>query len=170
MDWHTRTLKTAYGKIRPKAKKNWVWWRMPTPINRRIQFSDLIEDSPDSVIWHTPAETRQLLSMMSDINLEKVREAKRSGRRIVGAIYKRTRRDENGRKVQRAEVRFDDVAGCLRTPVGGSSRQLIIIVEGRKVRSRLISSRETARLMGLDRKSTRLNSSHTDISRMPSSA
>ena len=52
-------------------------------------------------------------------------------------------------RVQRAEVRFDDIAGCLRTPAGGSSRQLVVIVEGRKVRSRLISSRETARLMGL---------------------
>lgn len=68
---------------------------------------------------------------------------------MVGGIYKRTRLDENGRKVQRAEVRFDDVAGCLRTPAGGSSRQLILVVEGNKVRSRLISSRETARLMGL---------------------
>jgi len=46
-------------------------------------------------------------------------------------------------------VRFDDMAGCLRTPIGGSSRQLLLIVEGRKVKSRLISVRETARLMGL---------------------
>lgn len=52
-------------------------------------------------------------------------------------------------KVQRAEVRFDDVAGCLRTPAGGSSRQVILVVEGNRVRSRLISARETARLMGL---------------------
>jgi DNA (cytosine-5)-methyltransferase 1 len=58
--------------------------------------------------------------------------------------------DERGKKVQRAEVRFDDVAGCLRTPAGGSSRQVIIVVDGKKVRSRLISSKETARLMGLD--------------------
>ena len=68
---------------------------------------------------------------------------------MVGAIYKRTRKDENGFKVQRAEIRFDDVAGCLRTPAGGSSRQLIMVVDGAKVKSRLISSRETARLMGL---------------------
>ena len=46
-------------------------------------------------------------------------------------------------------MRFDDVAGCLRTPAGGSSRQLVLTVDGRKVRSRLVSSRETARLMGL---------------------
>jgi DNA (cytosine-5)-methyltransferase 1 len=69
---------------------------------------------------------------------------------MVGTVYKRTRLDERGAKVQRAEVRFDDVAGCLRTPAGGSSRQVIIVVDGKKVRSRLISARETARLMGLD--------------------
>ena len=87
--------------------------------------------------------------MMSETNLNKVRAAQRRGRLIVGTAYKRTRRDPAGRKIQRAEVRFDDVAGCLRTPAGGSSRQLVFLVEGRKVRSRLISSRETARLMGL---------------------
>jgi DNA (cytosine-5)-methyltransferase 1 len=68
---------------------------------------------------------------------------------MVGGVYKRTRRDEHGRKVQRAEIRFDYIAGCLRTPVGGSSRQTIMIVDGKTVRSRLLSPREAARLMGL---------------------
>jgi DNA (cytosine-5)-methyltransferase 1 len=87
--------------------------------------------------------------MMSDVNRAKLDAAKRAKRRLVGAVYKRTRLDEAGRKVQRAEIRFDDVAGCLRTPAGGSSRQSIMIVEGKKVRSRLLSPREAARLMGL---------------------
>ena len=69
---------------------------------------------------------------------------------MVGAVYRRTRPDEFGIRRQRAEVRFDDVAGCLRTPSGGSSRQTILVVEGRTVRSRLLSPREAARLMGLD--------------------
>ena len=51
--------------------------------------------------------------------------------------------------MQRAEIRFDDIAGCLRTPAGGSSRQVIMVVNGKSVRSRLISPRETARLMGI---------------------
>lgn len=147
--FHTRTLKNAYKKLPKTLKENWIWWKLPPPTVRNVGFSSLIEENPSSVDWHTPAETKKLLSMMSDINLEKVRKAKREGQRIVGGVYKRTRLDEHGRKVQRAEVRFDDIAGCLRTPAGGSSRQLIIVVEGRKVRSRLISSRETARLMGL---------------------
>ncbi len=49
---------------------------------------------------------------------------------------------KKGVKVQRAEVRFDDVAGCLRTSAGGSSRQVILVVDGQKIRSRLISARD----------------------------
>jgi DNA (cytosine-5)-methyltransferase 1 len=87
---------------------------------------------------------------MSPLNRKKVADAIASGRKMVGAVYRRTRPDENGIKRQRAEVRFDDVAGCLRTPAGGSSRQIILVVEGKTVRSRLLSPREAARLMGLD--------------------
>lgn len=148
-DWHSQTLRTVVAGLPLKARKNWIWWNPPLPTKRRSRFADLIEDEPTGVAWHTRAETERLLAMMSDANFEKVEEAKGAGSRMVGAIYKRRRRDENGEKVQRAEVRFDDVAGCLRTPVGGSSRQLIVLVDGNSVRSRLISSREAARLMGL---------------------
>lgn len=147
--WHTRSLRMAQNRLTGKAATNWRWWRMPMPNKRRSTFADLVEENPTSTVWHTEAETRQLLAMMSDINLEKVEAAKKSGKLCVGAIYKRTRLNENDVKVQRAEIRFDDIAGCLRTPAGGSSRQLILVVQGKKVRSRLISTRETARLMGL---------------------
>jgi len=147
--WHPRALRTAHEKLSPQTNQSWVWWKFPKPAKRNTTFADLIEENPTDVPWHTREETQQLLSMMSEINLKKVREAKRSGVRTVGGVYKRTRVNENGRKVQRAEIRFDDVSGCLRTPAGGSSRQVIVIVNGNTVRSRLISSRETARLMGL---------------------
>ena len=112
-------------------------------------LSDLVEESPKGVRWHTAAETRRLLDLMSPLNLSKVAAAKKSGKRMVGTVYKRTRPNGNGVREQRAEVRFDDIAGCLRTPVGGSSRQTVLIVEGNKVCSRLLSPREAARLMGL---------------------
>jgi DNA (cytosine-5)-methyltransferase 1 len=147
--WHSRGLLNAHENTPARGRRNWVWWSLPAPDRRNQVFADLIEDDPVDVDWHTPAKTRVLLDMMSAVNRAKVEAAKRSKRRQVGAIYKRTRFDTDGDKVQRAEVRFDDVAGCLRTPAGGSSRQLILVVEGQKVRSRLISGRETARLMGL---------------------
>ena len=86
---------------------------------------------------------------MAPANVAKIEAAKRAGRRMVGGLYRRIRSDTDGKKIQRAEVRFDDVAGCLRVPTGGSSRQTIVIVEGASIRSRLLSTREAARLMGL---------------------
>ena len=147
--FHTAGLQRAFDRVGKAAQKSMVWWNIPTPPRRNQTFADLIEENPTSVAWHSAAETKQLLAMMSPINREKVKAAQRAGRRMVGGVYKRTRLDERGVKVQRAEVRFDDVAGCLRTPAGGSSRQVILVVDGDKVRSRLISARETARLMGL---------------------
>ena len=147
--WHTKTLTTAYEKLSDETKNNWIWWNLPLPRSRRQSLTDILEENPTSVTWFSTHETERLLSLMSEVNQAKLVEAKQSGRRIVGGVYKRTRRDEHGRKAQRAEIRFDDVAGCLRTPAGGSSRQVIVVVEGSSVRARLISSRETARLMGL---------------------
>ena len=146
--WHTTALKRAHDRLPSDLAASWIWWDMPEPAKREMRFADVIEDKPKSVKWHTAAETRALLSMMSDVNLAKVETAKAAGVRMVGGLYKRTRL-YHGIKVQRAEVRFDDIAGCLRTPGGGSSRQLILVVEGDKIRSRLLSARETARLMGL---------------------
>lgn len=146
---HSPALVEAQERLTRKSRDNWIWWRLPKPAVRNTRFSDLVEDEPQDVAWHSDEKTRKLLAMMSPVNAAKVTAAQKLGRRVVGTIYKRTRLDERGQKVQRAEVRFDDIAGCLRTPAGGSSRQLILVVEGRKVRSRLISSRETARLMGL---------------------
>ncbi len=147
--WHPANLIGAYEKLPHGSKAAWIWWNLPAPPPRKVKFADIIDDQPQGVEWHSPADTRRLLAMMSPINREKVEQAKRMGRRIVGGVYKRTRTDEEGNRAQRAEIRFDDVAGCLRTPVGGSSRQFIMIVEGDKVRSRLLSPREAATLMGL---------------------
>lgn len=146
--WHTAGLKNAYQRLSEELQKGWIWWRMPKPGKRKQNFADLIEENPISIRWHNSSETTALLSMMSEVNLAKVETAKKAEKKMVGTIYKRTRH-EHGIKVQRAEIRFDNIAGCLRTPAGGSSRQLIMVIEGEKIRSRLISTRETARLMGL---------------------
>jgi DNA (cytosine-5)-methyltransferase 1 len=147
--WHTKALLDAHAKLPDAVKDCWTWWTAPVPNRRQRVLSDIIEAQPTGVSWHDKAETQRLLDMMSDLNRAKVREVQQMHRKIVGTVYKRTRQNEDGKKVQRAEVRFDSVAGCLRTPAGGSSRQLILVIEGDSVRSRLLSSRETARLMGL---------------------
>ncbi len=142
--WHPQSLQDVIESLPPKVRKAWIWWKMPMPTHEPPHLSGIIEDVPYGVEWHSVAETTKLLSMMTPKNVDKVREAQNSGIRQVGTIYKRTRKN-----IQRAEVRFDGLSGCLRTPAGGSSRQIIIVVEGQHIRSRLISPRETARLMGL---------------------
>ena len=148
-EWHTGALIEAHATLSEETRKNWVWWHLPSPPIRNTIFADLIEEDPDGVAWHAPFDTLKLLDMMSPKNMAKVEAAMKAGQPKVGAIYKRTRPDGGGGKIQRAEIRFDDIAGCLRTPAGGSSRQTIMIVDGNKIRSRLLSPREAARLMGL---------------------
>jgi len=147
--WHPAALIEGHSLLSATAKTRWVWWNLPVPKARETSLSSLIESDPKGVKWHTKAETKYLLDMMTDLNRKKVEAAKQLGTKVVGTIYRRTRPDAAGVKRQRAEARFDEIAGCLRTPAGGSSRQTIMIIEGDKVRSRLLSPCEAAALMGL---------------------
>lgn len=142
-------LLRARALLDAEVAQDWIWWSPPAPRARNAQLIDIVEQAPEGVDWHTRAQTRRFLDLMSAANLAKVREAQAKGALQVGAIYRRTRGDGAGGKVQRAEVRFDGLAGCLRTPGGGSSRQFLIFVEGASIRTRLLSGREAARLMGL---------------------
>lgn len=147
--WHTAAVRRAVEGVAEVARSAWTWWTVPVPAERSIKLIDVIEDNPISVAWHTREQTQRLLRMMSPLHLERLRQIQRDGVRVVGTVYRRTRPDGDGSKVQRAEVRFDQVSGCLRTPGGGSSRQTILVIRGESVRSRLLSSREAARLMGV---------------------
>jgi len=147
--WHPPALIEGHNLLAATAKARWVWWNLPVPQVRETSLSGMIEADPKGVKWHTKAETKYLLEMMTDLNRKKVEAAQQLGTKVIGTIYRRTRPDAAGVKRQRAEVRFDEIAGCLRTPAGGSSRQTIMIVEGEEIRSRLLSPREAAALMGL---------------------
>jgi DNA (cytosine-5)-methyltransferase 1 len=147
--WHPKNLVKAYDSWPDRLKEQWVWWKLPYAPNKTPNLMDLIEESPTGVKWNTKDQTRTLLDLMDQNNLNKVKKVQATGLKTVGTLYKRVRPLGNGKKAQRAEVRFDGVAGCLRTPVGGSSRQTIMVVEGKSIRTRLLSPREAARLMGV---------------------
>ncbi|HEU5012319.1 MAG TPA: DNA cytosine methyltransferase [Roseiflexaceae bacterium] len=146
--WHPKLIINAYNQLPRLLQDSWIWWNLPVPTSRVCTLRDLIDDEPQGVKWHTKEETDYILSLMSPVNLAKVRRAQQLGSLEVGTVYKRIRVEE-GIKKQRAEVRFDGISGCLRTPIGGSSRQIIMVVKGASVASRLLSVREAARLMGL---------------------
>lgn len=146
--FHPAALRRAVARLPAALRSRMVWWRLVEPGTPPAGLRALIEPDLSDADWHSPAQTARLLALMSPINLAKVEAARRAGGRRVGTLYRRTRGEEPGRKTQRAEARFD-IAGCLRTPGGGSSRQTVLVVEADLVRSRLMSARETARLMGL---------------------
>jgi len=146
--FHPAALRRAVERLSDEVRDGMVWWRLPSPQTRAAELADVVESGPAGERWRTAEQTARLLALMSPVNLAKVEQARQAGGRSIGALYRRTRSDAAGRKVQRAEVRFD-LAGCLRTPGGGSSRQTLLVIDDGEVRSRLMTARETARLMGL---------------------
>ena len=142
--FHSRAVRAAHAALPPDLAPAWTWWGLPAPLRANATLESLLEPD-EAVAWHAPERTQRLLALMSPSH--RARLQAQAGR-AVGAVYRRTR-IEGGRRVQRAEVRFDGLAGCLRTPRGGSSRQAILAVDDGRVRSRLITPREAARLMGL---------------------
>jgi DNA (cytosine-5)-methyltransferase 1 len=147
--WHTRSLIKIHARLPERIAHEWIWWSLPMRKEAVQSIDSIIEDRPTGVAWNSESETNRLLRLMSAAHRKRVSDALKTGARHVGTIYKRTRPGRNGVMAQRAEVRFDGVAGCLRTPVGGSSRQTVIVVERGHVRTRLLSPREAARLMGV---------------------
>lgn len=117
---HPKAMEQALSRIAEVDQLRWVWWNVPRASGARPALLELLE--PDHLVqWHRPEDTQKLIQMMSCLNREKLQRMMSSGERCVGTIYKRTR-VEGGRRIQRAELRDDGVAGCLRTPGGGSSR------------------------------------------------
>jgi DNA (cytosine-5)-methyltransferase 1 len=147
--WAPRAVIDAYAGLSACAHAAARWWRLPVPAPRDTTLADVIELDPIGASWRTRDETRQLLELMAPLHLAKVEYARQSSTPQIGSLYKRIRTESNGDRRQRAEVRFDGVAGCLRTSLGGSSRQSLLFIDGDAARSRLLSAREAARLMGL---------------------
>lgn len=120
----------------------WMTLPLPTPPERTTSLASVI-DRDDGQQWWAEAEVRRHCDMMSAGHRRQVEEVVASGRPWVGTIFRRVRQ-----KAQRAEVRFDGLAGCLRTPRGGSARQIVIVAEAGRLRMRWMTPREYARLQG----------------------
>ena len=145
--FHTPAVRRAQARLPEDLKAGWLWWRLGPPPARNTRLADLLE--PDaSVRWRSEAQTQALLAQMNPLHRARLDAGLAGGGRIVAAAYRRIRR-EDGRRVQRAEIRLDGLAGCLRTPGGGYSRQFLVVAEAGRLRSRLLTAREGARLMGL---------------------
>lgn len=146
--FHTRKVQSFFRTLPASIKRNWLWWDHLHPTSNRAPLGTLVDDAPNTE-WLRKREVSRLLSLMSEPSQTRVAAARATGQLEIGMLYKRGRPDDSGINRQRAEIRFDGLAGCLRTPAGGSSRQTIMFVQGNETRARLLSSKEVARLMGL---------------------
>jgi DNA (cytosine-5)-methyltransferase 1 len=147
LPFHTGRVVAAYERLPAPLRAKWIWWSMQAPPKRNATLDSVLEPD-DQVDWWSDAERDRLLHALSPQHRDRLAAIQARGERQVGAVYRRMR-VEGGMPVQRAEVRFDGLAGCLRTPGGGSSRQFLLVVEGDAVRARHLTAREGARLMGL---------------------
>jgi DNA (cytosine-5)-methyltransferase 1 len=101
-----------------------------------------ISDNDDR--WWSDDEVKRHLNMMSPINLTYLKELQDLSKYSYCPMYRRVRGGQ-----QKAELRKDGLAGCLRTARGGSSRQMLVRVGQRTIKMRLMTPREYARLQGV---------------------
>ncbi len=145
--FHSPRLIAAHDRLPAAVKANWAWWSLAAPPRRNLDLASLLEPE-EAVDWFSPEQAAAALALLSPLHRRRLETERASGARRVAAGYRRVR-IEDGSRTQRLELRFDGLAGCLRTPAGGSSRQMIIVVEGAESRLRWLTPREAARLMGV---------------------
>ena len=133
--------------IRSHCNIRWNIRPLPDPPKLKTALPDLLEDlSSESSEWWSAKRAEYLLNQMSPQH-RVMAEKMIAGRKwSYGTIFRRMR---NGRST--AELRVDGIAGCLRTPRGGSGRQILFKAGKGQYHVRLLTPRDTARLMGADK-------------------
>lgn len=116
-----------------RSLPGWIWWKTDRPPRRRQTLKDIVEEGvpydKDPVLQIIPERHKRILDERDT---------------VYATGYRRTRYGE----VQ-LELRFDGIAGCLRTPEGGSSKQYLVVKRNGETHARLLTVREAARLMGV---------------------
>lgn len=115
-----------------RSLPHWIWWKAERPPHRDKTLKDIVDDTApfdkDNVLRLVPERHRAKLDNHTT---------------VYATGYRRTRHGE-----QQLELRFDGIAGCLRTPEGGSSKQYLVVKKNGETHARLLTVREAARLMG----------------------
>ena len=130
------------------ANKDLIWFytELPTPPPLlKSGLSGIIEQMDDNDSrWWKEDEVKRHFDMMSMRHHRMVKMLIDSNHISYRTFYRRRRVEQ-----QRAEVRQDDIAGCLRTAVGGSGKQFLIKAGNGHLKMRTMTPREYARLQGV---------------------
>ncbi|MEL7471804.1 MAG: DNA cytosine methyltransferase [Planctomycetota bacterium] len=128
------------------SKLPWICPAMPALPRVRGDLVSVLENfEHDDARWWSDERVRRLRAQVSERHQTMVRERVRETGVACATAFRRMRR---GRSM--AELRFDGIAGCLRTPKGGSAKQILVRVDREGWRARLLTPTECARLMGAD--------------------
>lgn len=124
----------------------WFYNELPDPPPLRSKgLSEIIETMGElDGRWWSDSEVKRHLEMMKESHRERVEQLAQGKQYSYRTFFRRRRKGQ-----QRAEVRNDDLSGCLRTAVGGSGKQFLIRAGKGSVKMRAMTPKEYARLQGV---------------------
>lgn len=132
--------------IRANSQVSWSIRHLPMLPERVLQLEDIIDHSAQ---WWSRDRADYLFSQMFERHQQIIRRMMEADRWSYGTVFRRMRQ-RDGIKQSTAELRTDGLAGCLRTPKGGSARQILVRAGNGQFDARLINEMESARLMGAE--------------------
>ena len=116
------------------------------PFRPHATLASVLEEvSFDDDIWWSDKRVIASIDTMTPTHRKRVDELAEGERDGVATMFRRVR---GGQTV--SEVRGDSIAGCLRTPQGGSSVQFLIECRHGGAKIRPLTGREYARLQGAE--------------------
>jgi DNA (cytosine-5)-methyltransferase 1 len=130
-----------------ERNRNLPWAAFPLPplSKRHNNIHEIMEEIPNSSeLWWSKDRKEKTYSQMSKRNINKLLQMMNSEKYSYGTIYRRVRAEGS-----MAELRNDGVSGCLRTPRGGSSKQIVLKAGRGEYSIRWMTPREYARLQGV---------------------
>lgn len=115
----------------------------PLPIRATGLFSIVEEIDDSDSRWWDAERLAAFVNSLSPIQSARLEELRMRSEKTWRTAYRRTR---NGKATW--EIRRDDIAGCLRTTGGGSSKQALVVAGNDRLQARWMTAREYAGLMG----------------------
>lgn len=123
----------------------WSLRDLPPLPPARTRLRDIVEDLPDDdPHWWSTERAEYFMNQLSAKHAAEARRMIAGARYSYATAFRRVRREKS-----MAELRTDGIAGCLRTPRGGSGRQILFRAGRGNYRVRLLTARECARLQGV---------------------
>ena len=125
---------------------DWYFHDLPNLPVRTMTLNEVIDTAEE---WWPKQRTALLLGQLHSYHEDLLEAAKNKDEYSYYPAFRRMR-VRDGRKQSTVELRTDGIAGCLRTPKGGSARQILVRAGKDKIDARLINGKEAALLMGAD--------------------